>query len=203
MRILLTIINILSLVPLLAYPALFVAGIMSFDAPNSDKSLMTWVIFAACVGYPLFIVLFIILSQIRFSATLALIGLVPLFVLSYVFFISGGTAQKENFNTLHKDFVCDFSSFLSLGGTETDPIRSLSFLERKNFFKYQNSRIATVYGNKWIKAEQINPKDVRDKTDTLLNSCRNIDGKTAFQTYEKIEREQVKEILKLINGNSK
>jgi hypothetical protein len=203
MRLVLTVINILSAVPVLAYPALFVAGIMSFDAPGSDKSLSTWVIFIACVGYPLFIVLFIVISQIYLSTTFALVGLVPMLVFGYIFFVSGGTAQKENFNTLHKDFVCDSNSFLSLGGNETNPIRSLVLLERRNFFTYKNSEIATVFGNKWIKAERINSKDVRDKTDALLNSCKNVDGKTAFQTYEKIERERVKEILKLINEESK
>ncbi len=194
----LTIINVISALPILLYPALLITGIMSFDAPSSGRAISAWVLFIFSIAYPLVILALIFLSRRYDSLSLALIALIPLIVLVYVFFVSGGTAQKNSFNTLKKDYVCDSSSFLSLGGNETDPIRKLQLLEKWNFLTYKNNVIASIYGNKWINAERINLKDIRDRTDQLLSSCKNNEGKTPIQVYSRVEDGQVKEIMKQI-----
>ncbi len=192
------IINIVSLVPVLFYPMFFISGVMMFDFPSSSKSITAWSVFLLSVGYPLIIILLVFLS-IRYKSFLfALLGLLPLIIILYFLFLSGSTAQKGNFNTLKKDFVCDSNSFLSLGGNESDPIRGLKFLEKKNFFIYKNDTIANIYQNKFINAQKINSKDIRDRTDQLLNSCKDIEGKTPYQKYVKIEDDQVKFINKQI-----
>jgi hypothetical protein len=198
MKIMITIINIISAIPILIYPFILIAGVMSFDAPESGKSLVAWFVFVASIGYPLLIIAFIFLSQRYNSTSLALIALIPLLVLVYALSISGGTTQKNNFSTLNKDFVCDSNSFLSIGGNETDPIRGLRFLEKRNFFTYKNNDIASIYGNKWINVQKINSKDIKDRIDQLLNYCKNTEGKTPFQVYLKIEDSQIKEFLRQI-----
>ncbi len=169
---------------------------MSFDSPGSTKSLTAWLFFLLSIGYPLIIFLFAFLSIRHKSLVFALLALLPLVIILYFLFLSGGTAQKDNFNTLKKDFVCDSNSFLSLGGNESDPIRGLKFLEKKSGFIYKNDTVANIYQNKFINAQKINSKDIRDRTDQLLNSCKDIEGKTPYQKYIKIEDEQVKDINK-------
>ena len=197
MKIAITVLNVISALAILPYPGIVIAGVMAGDSPSSGN-ILPWIILLLSLGYPFIIGGIIFLSQRHDSLSLALIALVPLIVLVYVFIISGGTVQKNNFNTLQKDCVCDPGSFLSLGGKETDPIRGLMLLEKRNFFTYRKNDIASVYGNKWINSERINSKDTRDRTDQLLNSCKNTEGKTPVQVYSKIEDGQVKEILKQI-----
>ena len=63
MKTIITIVNIVSAIPILAYPVILISGVMSFDAPGSGKSVLAWVIFLASVGYPLIIIALIFLSR--------------------------------------------------------------------------------------------------------------------------------------------
>ncbi len=197
MKILITIINIISALAIIPWPAIVISGAMAGDSPKSG-TLLPLIILIVSITYPLIIAGLIYLSQNQNSLLYALLGLTPLIFFVYVFFFSGGTAQKDNFNTLKKDFVCDSNSFLYLGGNETDPIRGLEFLEKRNFFTYKNNDIATIYGNKWINPEKINTKDIRDRTENLLNTCKNNKRETPVQSYIEIPDNQVKDILKTL-----
>ncbi len=197
MKIILTIINSISAIPILVYPFLLIAGVMSFDAPSSGKSLLAWTMFIVSVGYPLVIIALIFLSRRYDSVSLALLALIPLLSLLYIFFISGGTAQKDNYNNLTKDFVCDSNSFLSITG-KGNPIGGIDLLEKKNFFTYTRNEIATIYKDKWMNPDKINSKDIRDKTDSLLTNCKNPHGKSPIEVFIPITDDQVKDILKKI-----
>lgn len=192
------IINIISLIPLLFYPMLFVSGVMIFDSPGSTKSLTAWLVFLASVGYPFIIGLFVFLS-IRYKSFLfALLGILPLIIIVYFLFVSGGSSQKDNFNKLNREYVCDKNSFLFIDGKPEDKIRSVRLLEKKNFFTYKNDTIATIRGGKWI-----NVSLKRDtQSDNLLNVCKDSSGKTPYQNYIKIEDEQVGDINKQIQKES-
>ncbi len=87
-----TIINIVSILPILLYPFIFIAGAMSFDAPGSIQSIGPWVIFLISTLYPIFIVSFVIASRKYQSLLLALIATIPFlifFVLLFYTFIIG------------------------------------------------------------------------------------------------------------------
>lgn len=201
MKILLTVINIVSAIPLLLYPYAFLAGVMSFDAPGSGQSPQTWITFTVLVSYPLLIAVLIFLSRKYASSVIASIALVPLLALIYVLFVSGGTDQKLNYNTLSRDFSCDSNSFLHIDGVD-HPISDISLLEKKNFLTYARYHIATIYKEKWIKPEIINIKDISKRTPTLLAGCKNKDGKSPFEVYARVSDAQAKDIIKMIYSHS-
>lgn len=135
-RTLIIIIDILSCIPILAYPIMLSAGVMMFDSPGSGKSLSSWAIVSLSLLYPVFILGCIAYSWYSRSVLFPLLGLLPLLVMLYVLFVSGGTQYKSEFNTLPRDYVCDKNNFLSIksvGGTEV----SIHLLRRENPLSYQ------------------------------------------------------------------
>ncbi len=169
-----TIINIISVIPILIYPLAFIAGIMSFDA---GPSMVAWLIFLISTTYPIFIIACIIFSRKINSLSLSFIALLPLLALLYIFFIAGGTAQKDNYNTLSKDFICNSNSFLSV--EKNGNFGSINILEKKNFLNYENETIATIDNNATISLMSANPKEAKD----LLSNCKNNEGKSMLDFY--------------------
>ena len=171
-----TIINIVSAIPILAYPLIFIAGAMFFDAPGSNYSISAWIGFLLSISYPAFIIGFIVFSRKKNSTSLALVGLIPLLFLLYIFLIAGGTDQKNNYETLNKDFICNSNSFISIDDSD-----GMDLLEKKNFFTYKNEPFAIIDNNKqlslmpWLK----NSKETQD----LLSNCKNKEGKSLLDLY--------------------
>jgi hypothetical protein len=200
MKTILTIINIISALPILFYPAILIAGLGSFAGYRyANASLfdlakgLALPIFS--IGYPLFIIILIFVSRKYDSPLLATIALVPLLALLYVFTLSGGTDEKNNYNTLNKDFICNANSFLNISG-KGNPIGHIELLEKKNFFSYENNTLATIYKDKWINIYGIHSKDITNKTDQMLADCKNSDGKSPLELFTLIKDDQVKDILK-------
>jgi len=190
----LTIINIISAIPILLYPFILVAGVMSFDTPSSTKSLITWIIFIASLGYPVFIIILIMLSRRYDSVSLAFFGLIPLLFLFYSLFIYDGFVEKNNYNNLNKDFICDQNSFLSLYG-KGDPIGGINLFEKKNFFTYKKESLARIYEDKWM-VTRVNSEDVRERVEDLFTNCKNSNGQSPSQVFTPTTSEQVRTILK-------
>lgn len=176
-----TIINIISAIPILIYPLFFAFSVMIFDPPGSFQSVSHWVEFFVSVTYPIFIIVLIIFSRKKNSLSLALIALIPLLFLFFIFFFSSGLAQKDNYNTLSKDFICDSNSFISISG-KGNQISSINLLEKKNFLNYRYEAIATIDNNISINLMSSNPKEAKD----LLSNCKNIEGKSLLDTYNLI-----------------
>ncbi len=188
MKTMLTLINIVSLIPILLYPIIFIAGAMSFDAPGSGKSVLAWTIFIVSVGYPIYIISLIILSRIQNSILLSLLALLPLVFLVYNFFFLGNNAQKENYETLHKDFVCNENSFINIF-TPENPISSV-YLYEKKLFKYSEERIATIYNDqKSLRLNITNDNESNDKKKELILNCKNAEGKSMLDIFGS-EREE-------------
>lgn len=191
MKIIITVINILSVIPILLYPFLSILGVMSFDTPGSEKNILAWIIFIIVLGYPVLIIAFIILSRMYNSTSFALVALVPLFFLGYLLFFSGNTAQKNNYENLHRDFVCNKDSFLSISYPE-NPISRI-YLYEKKMFKYREEDIASIYEQKWVLPNNINNKEVREKIPGLLTDCRNEEGKSLIDIFTLIDEQEYKE----------
>ena len=73
----LIILNVVSLLPILAYPFILLAGVMSFDAPGSTKSILPWLVLTLSVLYPVIIIALIYFSHRYQSMWLAAIGAIP------------------------------------------------------------------------------------------------------------------------------
>lgn len=171
-----TIINIIAALPILFYPFSFIAGLMVFDAPGSGYSILAWTMFLFSMGYPVFIVAFIIASRKNNSLLLASTALIPLLFLIYIFLFSGGLVQKNDYNTRSRDFICDSNSFLSV--EKNGSFGGISLLEKKNFYTYGNETIALIENSK-ISLMSANPKETRE----LLSRCKNKDGKSLLDIY--------------------
>ena len=76
-----TIVNIVSALPILLYPLIIAVGSMAFDAPGSGYYIGTWVIFLCSLFYPIFIIALIIISRKKQSFLLAFLALIPLLFL--------------------------------------------------------------------------------------------------------------------------
>lgn len=175
-----TTINIISTIPILIYPGILAAGIMVFDAPGSGESILNWGAFFVSVLYPIFIIVFIILSRKNNSLPLSLVALLPLLFLLFVLFIPIETAQKDNYNTMSRDFICNSNSFLSV--EKNGNFGGINLLEKKNFFTYKNDSIATIDNNTSINLMSANPQEAKD----LLLNCKNKEGKSLLDTYNLI-----------------
>ena len=62
-KIIITVANIISGIPILIYPIIFATSGMIFDAPDSGKYILNWIGFFILMLYPLFIITFIIFSR--------------------------------------------------------------------------------------------------------------------------------------------
>ncbi len=172
-------INIFSAIPILLYPFAFIAGVMSFDAPGSEYSIVAWAMFFFSTLYPIFIIIFIILSRKKDSLILASTALIPLIFLIYIFLFSGGLAQKSNYNTLNKDFICDSNSFISV--EKNGSFDAINLLEKKNFYTYRKETVALIENNKIIMLSATS-KEIKD----LLLRCKNKKDKSVLDTYNSI-----------------
>jgi len=171
-----TIINIISALPILLYPFSFIAGIMSFDAPGSGQHILPWIMFLASTLYPIFIIIFIIFSRKKNSLLLASIAFIPLLFLIYIFLFSGGLAQKDDYNTRSRDFICNSNSFLSV--EKNGNFGGINLLEKKNFYTYGNETIALIENNE-IGPMSTNSNEVKN----LLSNCKNKEGKSLLDIY--------------------
>ncbi len=176
-KIIITIVNIISATPILFYPFSFIAGIMIFDAPGSGESILNWGGFFASVLYPLFIVAFIILSRKNNSLSLASIALIPLLFLFFTFFFSGGLAQKGDYDSLSRDFICNSNSFLWI---QNGTAQGIDLLEKENFLNYSHINLAFIE-NRSIKiySNNIPFQEAKD----LLSKCKNSEGKSLLDLY--------------------
>src|SRR3989344_6766803 len=180
-KIITTIINILSAVPILFYSFILGAGFMIFDAPGSGQYILNWGAFFASVLYPVFIIVFIIASRKNNSLPLALVALLPLLFLLFVLFTPIETAQKDDYNTRSKDFICDSNSFLSV--EKNGDFGGINLLKKKNFYTYENGTIATIE-NMSINIFSENPKETKN----LLSNCKNKEGKSLLDIYNLISK---------------
>lgn len=174
-----TIINIISAIPILIYPLVLAFSGMIFDPPGSLQSVLHWIELFVSVAYPIFIIACIILSRKKKSLLLALIALLPLLFLLYVFLFSAGLAQKDNYNTLNRDFICDSNSFLSV--EKNGNFGGISLLEKKNFYTYENEAVGLIENNE-INLMSTNPQEAKD----LLSNCKNKEGQSLLDIYNLI-----------------
>lgn len=176
-KIIITIINIISATPILLYPIVFATSGMIFDAPGSGELISNWIGFFAFITYPIFIVLLIINSRKKNSLPLALVALIPLLFLLFVFFFSAGLAQKEDYDTLSRDFICDSNSFLWI---QNGTAHGIDFLEKENFLNYSHINLAFMEnGSIKIYSNNISFQKVKD----LLSNCKNKEGKSLLDFY--------------------
>ncbi|MEZ4210916.1 MAG: hypothetical protein R3B39_01300 [Candidatus Paceibacterota bacterium] len=198
MKILITILNSLSVIPIFVYPAILGAGIMSLDSPNNG--FLGWTIFIISITYPLLIIGLIILSRKYTSLVLAIIAAIPFFIILYTLFFSNALYYKKRFSELEKDFVCGSGEFLSLG-TQDEKIslpntKSLYLLENKNFLSYKVHYAGTLYDNKLLyKKEKLN-EGFSNKVDVFLGQCKDSEGKTPLELYKIISKEEIQKILR-------
>ncbi len=122
------IINIISLIPILAFPIYLVVGIMAFSSPNVEKSQQIW--FYILAAYPLFILSMFFLSRKLNSLILAILGLIPLlvFALVIIFLILG---QIIMFNTLKRITNVDYKG-------KTFPIENIKDYNNKEVVDITN-----------------------------------------------------------------
>jgi len=172
-----TAINLISFVPILLFPFILLAGSMAFDAPGSEKSILAFTVPLILIGYPIFIIVFIVLSRKKNSLLLALVALIPMLFLIYTFLFSDGLAQKSNYDTLNKDFICNANSFLSV--EKNGNFGSISLLKKNNFYTYKNESVALIENNE-INIMSANPREEKD----LLSNCKNKEGKSLLDVYE-------------------
>jgi len=177
-KVIIMFVNVISAFPILIYPVILITSPMIFDAPGSGESVSNWIGFFALMSYPLFIIVFILLSRKKNSLILALVALIPLLLLTFVFLFSGGLAQKDSYNTLSKDFICDSKSFISING-KGNQISSVNLLEKKNFLNYRYEAIATIDNNISINLMSENSQEAKN----LLSNCKNEEGKSLLDIY--------------------
>ena len=162
-----TIINLISAIPILLFPFILLAGIMAFDAPGSEKSILVLTVPLILIGYPIFIIAFIVLSRRNNSLLLASVALIPLLFLLFVFFFSAGLARKDDYNTLNKDFICNSNSFLSI---QNGTAHCIDFLEKENFLNYRYINLGFMEnGSIKIYPNSIPIQEAKD----LLSNCKN------------------------------
>ena len=171
-----TITNIVSTIPLFLYLPILIAGSMSFDAPDSGRRVLPWVMFLFSTLYPVFIIVFIIVSRKKKSLLLASVGLIPLLFLIFVFHLPIELARKDEYYTLNRDFICNSNSFLSV--EKNNNFGAVNLLEKKNFYTYKMETIADIDGGD-INIFSDNPKETRN----LLSNCKNNEGKSLLDFY--------------------
>ena len=109
---LLTIINIISVIPLLIYPVLFLSSLMVFEVPRSGQVSSAMIMAWLWLTYPLLIGLFIFLSRKFKSIPLALVASIPfLFMVAFsikalIDVMNRNRVVEEFLTTISKDFVC-------------------------------------------------------------------------------------------------
>lgn len=183
-KIVIVIIDVISAIPILAYPVALAAGVMMFDAPGSGKSLTAWAVCLLSLGYPLYIIACIALSWSQKSAYWALAGLLPLLVLIYVLFISGGTQYKNDFTVLPKDFICDKNNFLNIEEVGRKG-NSIYLLRKESPFSYRKDLVAYIEEGKTLEIRyyhRIWKKDY-EKALAFFKGCKNKDGRSVLELY--------------------
>lgn len=176
-KIIITVANIISSIPILIYPIIFATSGMIFDAPDSGKYILNWIGFFILMLYPLFIITFIIFSRKKNSLLLASVALIPLLFLLFVFFFSAGLSQKDDYNTLNKDFICNSNSFLWL---QNGTAHAIDFLEKENFLNYSHINLGFIEnGSIKIYSNNISLEKAKD----LLSNCKNKESKSLLDIY--------------------
>jgi hypothetical protein len=183
-----TILNIIAAIPVIAYPAALPAGIMMFDAPGSTKSITAWAFFLFSVGYPLFIALLIVFSRKYESVLLAGLALIPLCVFVYFFVLEDSLRIRKEFETVSRDFICNETTFLHVEPAG-DGSAELQALHKHGLLSYEKGTLGDIDGNGifvFVHSSVSVSKHLDDRVPELLRVCKNREGKSPSEMYPRM-----------------
>lgn len=180
---LLTIINIISVIPLLIYPVLFLSSLMVFEVPGSGKVTSAMVMAWLWLTYPLFIALFIFLSRKFKSISLALVASIP-FLFMVAFSVKALMDEmkrkrvvEEFLTTISKDFVCQSGVNANKFITYEKEKKQLVIIDPEASDSYFSGPVGKVEGDQLKLFFQIAvAKEQYEK-------CLNKDGKSIFDVF--------------------
>lgn len=177
------IVNAIALIPIVFYPAAFIAGIMAFDAPGSTRSVMPYLIAGASLGYPLVIWGIGRLALRYASLPLALMGLIPLVIIGFLL-INPSKIIKEYsaFQTKERLFSCGEKAFI----TEEDGVNSRDvYLYERGVLFFNNTQ--TWIGYRIGDAMYLHKNK---KVAWALEHCQDASGKHLNERFRMVTREE-------------
>lgn len=194
MKIIITIINGLSTLPILFFPVAFISSFMLIAVPSAGKSFISWVIFILTIVYPAIIIYLIVLSRKQWSLAIALIGLIPLLIFLFLFFSDSIKGNKKIAKS-EKEFICDNGEFL-IALNPTSSFKDYYIIKKKLLIFYKKShKISSVYNDKYI----IFSGNISDENKEKLKSCKNNKGESFLNLYREVR--DIDEVLSLEESN--
>jgi len=179
MKVTISVLNTIALLPILLYPVVWAMSIMVFSNPAAEKKIFAHIIYWCLVGYPIPIIAAVFFSYRYNSVWLSLLALIPALAVCFALLLDRpGKGNKEDFDTKSRDFVFNSRKFISLQevGKWKHP-----YLYEKKMFSYRSTQLGMIDGNTF--------NVFRSKLTILpyLTECKNSEGKSFLEVYKVVE----------------
>lgn len=117
---------------------------------ETSSLVITMLIVAASLTYPLYIILFIFLSYRKNSLILALFALLPGIIIYFTLYWDDPVKEKQVYDSAPKEYICeDPNTFLAVD--TFDFVNSYTKTKQLLFFdKYINKKMLHTFFEKWI-----------------------------------------------------
>lgn len=191
MNVAILVLNIISGVPILVYPFTIAPTVMMFDSPESLRSPYVWLMFVVALGYPIFIVLCIYFSRTYHSLVLAIIGLLPLLLLVYIF--TRDSHAEYVFTQETPQFVCNSTAGIYIPMIDDDRTTA-EYVTKRLLYFYDSTDVGDIYEGKYIRPSYAIENNSRLKK--LLWECKNSSGEMFGNSYVEISKERENEIIR-------